>query len=70
MELRLVNSSNLHMIGYDKEESVLRIVFKNGMIYDYQKVPLAMYTALNASVSKGVFFSKYIKNKFLFIRAQ
>ena len=70
MNLQLVNSSNLHMVGYDKEEAVLRIVFKTGAIYDYQNVPPAIYQALNASVSKGTFFSRFIKNKFLFERAQ
>ena len=69
MELKLVNSSNLHMIGYDSEEQVLRVMFKNGTIYDYQNVPPAMYQALNLAASKGVFFSRFIKNKFLFTRA-
>ena len=57
------------MMGYDKEEQILRIMFKNGTIYDYQNVPPAMYQALTLAASKGVFFSRFIKNKFLFTRA-
>ena len=33
---------------YDDETEILRIIFVSGMAYDYKKVPLEVYEAMNS----------------------
>lgn len=68
MELILVKSDNIHAVGYNPEEQILRILFKTGITYDYLNVPKAIYSALLASTSKGQFFHKHIKPRYKAIR--
>lgn len=61
-EIKPIVSSNLkgyHQIGED-----LYVLFNNGNIYKYDKVPEALITSMVLSTSPGKFFFTYIKDKF------
>ncbi len=61
-----VKSSNLVSVGYDQDLKVLEIEFKGGGIYQYEKVPKRVHLALLAAPSKGKFFHRRIKPKYVF----
>ena len=60
MEMFKITSSNIAEVGYDEDEAVLRILFKNGSIYDYENVPIGEYYGLLEAESAGKYFNKNI----------
>ena len=71
MQLITVQSSNISQIGFKENitlsfgnpgQSILRIVFTNGLIYDYYNVEREDYERFLDAKSKGQYFHKYIKN--------
>ena len=61
-------STVISYFTYNSETEVLRIRFVSGLIYDYKDVPEQVYIAMKESRSKGVFFNKYIKDKYQFTK--
>ena len=63
-----VKSSNLKSIAYQANIQELKVVFINApnWIYVYSLVPLAIYTKLKNSPSKGMYFNEHIKNEYQF----
>jgi hypothetical protein len=63
MDLKPVESSNIHSIGYDPETRTLGVRFKNKpeALYTYSDVPPAVYAALEGAESIGSAFHKLIK---------
>lgn len=61
-----VRSSNLKAIGYDASESVLRVAFHSGSIYDYMNVPESRFAGLKNAPSKGTYFNDHIKDVYRF----
>lgn len=61
-EIKPVVSSNLK--GYHQVGEDLYILFNNGNIYRYDKVPEALTTSMVLSTSPGKFFFANIKDKF------
>jgi hypothetical protein len=59
-----IESSNLTKTIYDTGEEKLTVSFKNGMQYEYQKVPHSTYTKFRMAESQGTFFNKEIGRKF------
>ncbi len=57
-----VMSSNVEKVGYDTQGEQLYVQFKGGSLYEYQGVPLTVYTALLEAESKGKFLNKYMKS--------
>ncbi|MFA7029921.1 MAG: KTSC domain-containing protein [Candidatus Cloacimonadaceae bacterium] len=53
MEMIPVSSANHAAAGYDLDQSILRIEFKNGNIYEYYDVPQYIFDEYLASDSKG-----------------
>jgi hypothetical protein len=73
MELINVVSSNIASIGWQANQlindasqpvDILRIVYKNGLVYDYYNVHQKDYEAFLASESKGQFYHKNIKGRY------
>jgi hypothetical protein len=64
MERVKIGSSHIDDVGYDKEKKILEIGFWNGWIYRYYDVPLQTYLNFFRSMSKGIFFHKYIRKKY------
>jgi len=42
----------------------MNVVFKNGKIYEFKRVPRAKFDEFAASTSKGRFFNKQVKDSF------
>lgn len=61
-------SSVIAGYSYDKEEQVLRIVFVSGMVYLYKGVPPSIFESFKRSGSKGIYFNRFIKNRYAFER--
>jgi len=57
-----VSSSDLQSVGYDATTCTLEIKFHSGGIYQYFKVPEAIYRGLIAASSHGKYFHAYIKD--------
>lgn len=60
--LEKVKSSNIEMVGYDKEVAVLYIRFKGGGLYSYYPFKASTFQRLKKADSKGKFFHKHIKD--------
>jgi hypothetical protein len=56
-----VNSSCIAAIGYSFKYKVLRIVFKNGSVYDYQGVSSNVYDNMSKTDSVGKYFHENIQ---------
>jgi lysyl-tRNA synthetase class 2 len=57
-------SSVVAHMNYFPKSYTLRIIFTSGEIYDYLKVPVAIYEAMKRASSKGEYLNKVIKKKF------
>ena len=62
MDLLQITSSLISQIGYEPNEEVLIVQFKNGAYYQYDNVSEQMYQNMMDSSSIGKYFSSYIKN--------
>jgi hypothetical protein len=57
-----VSSSNLASIGYDPDNQILEVEFRNGGVYQYFDVPEHVHRDLMAASSHGRYFGVYVKN--------
>jgi hypothetical protein len=55
-----IDSSNMKTTIYDSESNSLVVEFKNGIKYEYEKVPHNVYAQFRLSDSQGSYFSKNI----------
>ena len=53
--------ANMH---YDNAAATLRVVFVSGDVYEYRKVPAAVYMDMKAARSKGSYLNRVIKPKY------
>lgn len=63
-------SSVISHFSYDIKSQQLVITFVTGLVYTYQKVPLAVFKMLKAAGSKGRYFNHFIKDKFPFSKLE
>jgi hypothetical protein len=61
-----VNSTAIDSAGYMYETYTMRLTFKNGNKYDYNRVPNHVFEGLRTSESKGKFINKYILKRYSF----
>lgn len=59
-------STVIAKMEYEEGEMVLKITFTTGLVYVYKNVPLSIYHAFRSSGAKGIYFNKYIKEKYAF----
>jgi hypothetical protein len=59
-----IKSSNLKLADFDTETKKLVVEFNNGLKYEYEDVPLQVFTAFRRAESQGSFFSKNIVKKY------
>lgn len=57
-----VDSSCIDAVAYSQPESILKIRFNSGQIYEYNNVPHNVFFSLLDADSKGHFFNRYIKD--------
>ncbi len=62
MYRRPVDSTLIRSIGYDLASSVLEVEFVGGHVYEYEDVPLSIYSELMAAESKGTYFNDFVKD--------
>ena len=68
MERQRVSSSNLASVGYDAENMILEVEFRNGSVYRYSGVPFGIYTDLLNARSKGRYFHDHIRERYRYKR--
>jgi hypothetical protein len=59
-----IKSSNLKLADFDTETKKLVVEFNNGLKYEYEDVPLQVFTSFRRAESQGSFFSKNIVKKY------
>ena len=63
-EILLVSSSFIRSIEYDAQTLMLIVQFKDGNKYSYYRVPPGVVGDFKNAVSKGEYYSKYIKGNY------
>ena len=64
MEMIRVNSSAISAVGYDFSTLRMQIRFQQGHTYTYCGVPQSLFDNLLRSSSKGMYYDRYIKDKY------
>jgi hypothetical protein len=59
-----VISSNVAGYYYDEDAQTLEIEFRNGSVYQYDKVPQAVADQFEQAQSKGTFVAKALKGTY------
>jgi lysyl-tRNA synthetase class 2 len=59
-----ITSSNLKSATFNTEDENLLVEFNNGSIYEYEKVPWAIFTKMRMAESQGKFFNSDISKKY------
>lgn len=62
-----VESSILSSVGYSTD-ATLELEFRSGAIYRYFAVPRPVFEELIAAESKGVYFNRYVRDRFRYQR--
>lgn len=60
-----VESTQIKSVGYDRTTQMMEIEFNGGALYRYEEVPETMFISLRVAKSKGSFFHKLIRGKFI-----
>ena len=61
MDRTEVVSSNIAEAGYDKKTKTMEVMFKNGGVYQYKRVPESLYKEFMKSASQGSFLAQRIR---------
>ncbi|MEO6313834.1 MAG: KTSC domain-containing protein [Chitinophagaceae bacterium] len=59
-------SSVIATMAYEPSKRSLEVVFVSGAIYQYKKVPAAVYELMQKAPSKGEFLNRCIKGNYAF----
>lgn len=59
-----IESSNINTAEFDTATGKLLIGFKNNAQYEYEEVPMQIFTRFRMAESQGSFFSKEISKKY------
>lgn len=70
MQREPVESSIIESVGYDAEEQVLEIEFKEGGVYRYHDVPESVYAGLMSVDSHGSYHAEHVKHSYPFERVK
>ena len=63
-----VVSSTLSALAYNASRQTLCVQFRDGACYQYAPVSNAVFAALLAAESKGSFFNRFLRGKFLYAK--
>lgn len=63
-----VSSSNVVSVGYDQNTMTLEVEFKDGALYQYFDVPVAVYEELVQASSIGSFLHAHIRYNYRYDR--
>jgi len=65
MKRESVRSSTIRSVGYDPVTGTLEVEFVTGDVYTYSDVPSHLHQWLMAVGSKGGFFNKHVRDRYL-----
>ena len=68
MPTTLVASTTLASVTYDAPSQLLTVEFRDRSVYQYLRVPAAVYERLLAASSKGKHFNQAIRGRFAYAR--
>ena len=68
MKLTVMESTSLATVAYDANLELLQIEFRDRTIYRYRQVPADVHAALLRAPSKGSYFNRVIRGRFVFTR--
>lgn len=63
METIIVESKAIASLAFDKDATVLTVVFHDGKSHAYPDVSADMFAALVAAPSVGAYFNRFIRNR-------
>lgn len=63
-----IQSSNLKETTYNTETEDLTVIFNNGSIYEYNKVPWSKFTKFRLAESQGKYFNENIAKSYKYIK--
>lgn len=63
-----IQSSNLKETAYNTETEDLTVIFNNGSIYEYNKVPWAKFTKFRLAESQGKYFNENIAKNYKYTK--
>jgi hypothetical protein len=64
MKTIAVESTTLRTVAYDGDRKLLQLEFHNRTVYQYFNVPAAIHDGLLEAPSKGIYFNRFIRDKF------
>ena len=64
MEMIRVNSSAIRTVGYDPVTGRMKIVFAQGHVYDFCRVPSHVFEGLLRASSKGAYYNAHIRDRY------
>lgn len=70
MVMQRVESSNVEEIGYDEENQIMNVRYKNNSLYCYKGVPQNEYDALLYAPSVGKYLHSNIKGVYPYERIE
>jgi lysyl-tRNA synthetase class 2 len=63
-----IQSSNLKESTYNTETEDLTVIFNNGSIYEYNKVPWTKFTKFRLAESQGKYFNENIAKSHKYVK--
>mgnify|MGYP000120710789 FL=1 len=63
-----IQSSNLKESTYNTETEDLTVIFNNGSIYEYNKVPWSKFTKFRLAESQGKYFNENIAKSHKYVK--
>jgi hypothetical protein len=70
MKPLVVESTTLITIAYDLDRQLLQLEFRDRAIYHYFDVPVDVYQGLVRAPSKGGYFNRSIRGRFVHTRVE
>jgi len=64
MRAKRLNSSMIDRIGYDEDQRILIVTFRDTGKYLYHDVPVSTFKAFCKAPSAGAFFNLHVKDRF------
>jgi len=59
IKMTSIQSTSISEIGYKRR--TMQVKFQNGKLYEFKKIPRAIFDKFFSSASKGAFFNQEIK---------
>lgn len=66
----VVESTTLVTIAYDADRQLLQLEFRDRVVYHYFNVPADVYQGLVSALSKGSYFNRSIRDRFVYARVE